>query len=190
MSGFIRDCCKRPTKAFIHSKQFQTRMGMSSDIPLARSDTHGFGHKKLVILAWQIEIYVSWAILRETCRRFVRWCGGHCTGCSTRTWVSQYRQNKTPFLNDVYVSLLSVLKNELCTQRQSPNELSRETTHRANQRKVHKLGRETSQKWTINKVNLRILNLTGKSFYKSEWVYSLSSRAIGVPINRSFCSEQ
>jgi hypothetical protein len=31
------------------------------------------------------------------------------TGCSTRTWASQYRQNKTPFLNDVYLSLLSIL---------------------------------------------------------------------------------
>jgi hypothetical protein len=31
------------------------------------------------------------------------------TGCSTRTWASQYRQNKTPFLDDVYLSLLSIL---------------------------------------------------------------------------------
>jgi hypothetical protein len=31
------------------------------------------------------------------------------TGCSTRTWASQYRQNKIPFLNDVYLSLLSIL---------------------------------------------------------------------------------
>jgi hypothetical protein len=31
------------------------------------------------------------------------------TGCSTRTWISQYRQNKTPFLNDVYLSWLSIL---------------------------------------------------------------------------------
>jgi hypothetical protein len=56
------------------------------------------------------------------------------------------------------------LKNELRTQHQSPSELNRETSHRANHRKVHKLSRGTSQKWTMNKVNLRILNLTGKSF--------------------------
>jgi hypothetical protein len=31
------------------------------------------------------------------------------TGCSIRTWASQYRQNKTPFLNDVYLSFLSIL---------------------------------------------------------------------------------
>jgi hypothetical protein len=62
------------------------------------------------------------------------------------------------------IALHSRLKNELRTQHQSPNELSRETSHRANHRKVHKLSRETSQKWTINKGNLRILNLTGKSF--------------------------
>jgi hypothetical protein len=29
------------------------------------------------------------------------------TGRPTRTWASQYRQNKTSFLNDVYLSLLS-----------------------------------------------------------------------------------
>jgi hypothetical protein len=62
------------------------------------------------------------------------------------------------------IALRNRLKNELRTQYQSPNELSRETSHRANHRKVHKLSRQTSQKWTINKVNLRILNLTGKSF--------------------------
>jgi hypothetical protein len=30
-------------------------------------------------------------------------------GCSTSTEASQYRQNKVPFLNDVYLSLLSIL---------------------------------------------------------------------------------
>jgi hypothetical protein len=84
------------------------------------------------------------------------------------------------------IALRNRLKNELRTQHQSPNELNREMSNRANHRKVHKLNREISQKRTINKVNLRILNLTGKSFQKSEWVYSLSSRAIGVPINRLF----
>jgi hypothetical protein len=84
------------------------------------------------------------------------------------------------------IALPNRLKNELHTQHQSPNELSRETSHRANQRKVHKLSRETSRKRTINKANLRILNLTGKSSSKSEWVYSLSFRAIGVPISTSF----
>jgi hypothetical protein len=62
------------------------------------------------------------------------------------------------------IALRNRLKNELRTQHQSPNELNRETSHRAHHRKVHKLNRETSQKWTINKVNLQILNLTGKSF--------------------------
>jgi hypothetical protein len=62
------------------------------------------------------------------------------------------------------IALHNRLKNELRTQHQSLNELSRETNHRANHRKVHKLSMETSQKWTINKVNLRILNFTGKSF--------------------------
>jgi hypothetical protein len=56
------------------------------------------------------------------------------------------------------------LKKGFHTQHQSPNELSRETSHRANDRKVHKLSRETSQKWTTDKVNLRILNFTGKLF--------------------------
>jgi uncharacterized membrane protein len=37
-------------------------------------------------------------------------------------------------------------KNELHTEHQPPNELSRETSHQANHRKVHKLNRETSQK--------------------------------------------
>jgi hypothetical protein len=83
------------------------------------------------------------------------------------------------------IALRNRFKNELRTQHQSPNELSRETSHRANHWKVYKLNRESSEKWTINKVNLRILNVTGKSFQKPVWVYSLSSRAIGVPINRS-----
>jgi hypothetical protein len=81
------------------------------------------------------------------------------------------------------IALRNRLKNELRAQHQLPNELSRETNHRANHRKGHKLSRETFQKWTIN---LRILNLIGKSFSKSEWIYSVSSRAIGVPINISF----
>jgi hypothetical protein len=62
------------------------------------------------------------------------------------------------------IALRNRLKNELRIQHQSSNELSRETGYRANHMKVHKLSRETSQKWTIDKVNLQILNLTGKSF--------------------------
>jgi hypothetical protein len=62
------------------------------------------------------------------------------------------------------IALRNRFKNELRTQHESPNELSRKTSHRVNHRKVHKLSMETPQKWTINKVNLRILNLTGKSF--------------------------
>jgi hypothetical protein len=31
------------------------------------------------------------------------------TGRSTRTRASQYRQNKIPFVNDIYLSLLSIL---------------------------------------------------------------------------------
>jgi hypothetical protein len=31
------------------------------------------------------------------------------TRCSTQTQASQYRQNKTPLFNDVYLSLLSLL---------------------------------------------------------------------------------
>jgi hypothetical protein len=84
------------------------------------------------------------------------------------------------------IALRNQIKNESRTQHQSPNKLNRETSHRAHYRKFHKLSRETSQKWTTNKVNLRILSLTGKSFWKSEWIYSLSSRTICVPINRSF----
>jgi hypothetical protein len=30
------------------------------------------------------------------------------TGFSTRTWASQYQQNKTPFLSNVYLSFLSI----------------------------------------------------------------------------------
>jgi hypothetical protein len=62
------------------------------------------------------------------------------------------------------IALRNRLKKELRTQHQSPNDLSRETSHRANLRKVHKLSRETSQKRTINKINLQCLNLSGKSF--------------------------
>jgi hypothetical protein len=65
---------------------------------------------------------------------------------------------------DHLIALRNRLKNELRTEHQLPNELSQETSHRANHRKVHKLSGETSQKRTINKVNLRILNLIGKSF--------------------------
>jgi hypothetical protein len=62
------------------------------------------------------------------------------------------------------IALRNRIKNDLRTQHQSPNALNRETSHRAHHRKVHKLSKETSQKWTIDKANLRILNLTGKSF--------------------------
>jgi hypothetical protein len=62
------------------------------------------------------------------------------------------------------ITLRNRVKNELRTQQQLPNEPSRDTSHRANHRKVHKLSRGTSDTWTITKVNLRILNLTGKSF--------------------------
>jgi hypothetical protein len=60
------------------------------------------------------------------------------------------------------IALRNRIKKEPHTQHQSPNELNRETSHRAHHRKVHKFSRKTSQKWTMNKVNLRILTLTGK----------------------------
>jgi hypothetical protein len=31
------------------------------------------------------------------------------TRCSTRTWASQYRQNKTPFFDDIYLSFFNML---------------------------------------------------------------------------------
>jgi hypothetical protein len=62
------------------------------------------------------------------------------------------------------IALRNRPKNELRTKHQSLNDLSREMNHRVNHRTVHKLSRETSQTWTMNKVNLQILNLTGKSF--------------------------
>jgi hypothetical protein len=62
------------------------------------------------------------------------------------------------------IALRHRLKNELGTRHQSANDLSRETCHGANHRKVHKLSREISQKWSISKVTFRKVNLIGKSF--------------------------